>query len=163
VQGQVLELVSVGDKVQLVGKNNAGTWLLVITPRGTSGWVNASLLALPAGALGKLPVTTQTGQTAAPTSEAPTAGAGTPEATLTPSGLTAKVFNGGRIRSTPSIQINPSNQVGTINAGENVQLVAKTSDGLWYKITDMRGVTGWVSASLLTVPPDVASQVPVGQ
>jgi flagellar FliL protein len=168
-QGPVLELVSPGETVQLVGRNPASTWLLTVTPRNTRGWINASLLTVAPADTARLQVSNETFTPAGagqPTAQPTTAPAATPvpqptAPAATPTGLTARVFNGGRIRSAPRIQNNPTNQVGTINANETVQLLAKTTDSLWYKITDIRGTTGWVSTTLLTVPRDVAERVPV--
>lgn len=76
--------------------------------------------------------------------------------TPTPQALTAAVFNGGNVRERP-VNGRPLDQ---INAGESVQLLEKTPDGGWYRITTPRGVTGWVSQTLLTLDPEVARQVP---
>lgn len=101
--------------------------------------------------------TTAPAPTAAPTTApAPTAA---PSAGPT---LTATVFNGGRVRSDPVIPANvEANVVETINANEQVTLLERTENGQWYRITSVRGVTGWVSASLLTVDDATAAQVPV--
>jgi flagellar FliL protein len=64
------------------------------------------------------------------------------------------------VRAAPNLQGQVLDQ---INARETVQLLSKTPDGNWYRITNVRGVTGWVNRTLLTVDPDVARRVPVGQ
>jgi tetratricopeptide (TPR) repeat protein len=71
--------------------------------------------------------------------------------------LTATVYNGGNLREQPELTGRVLDQ---INAGETVQLLAKTSEGAWYQITNVRAITGWVSQTLLTIDPAVASQVP---
>ncbi len=81
-----------------------------------------------------------------------------PVAPIVPGSLTASVYNGGNLRAFPSLQGLVQDQ---INAFETVQLLAKTSDGRWYKITNARNVTGWVSVTLLTIDPAIATQVPV--
>ena len=82
-------------------------------------------------------------------------------ATPTPAaGLAATVANGGNVREAP-INGRPLDQV---NAGETVQLLAKTQDGRWLKITYARNgatITGWVSRTLLTIDPAIDQQVPV--
>ena len=82
-------------------------------------------------------------------------------ATPTPkAGLSATVANGGNVREAP-VNGRPLDQV---NAGETVQLLAKTSDGGWLKITYARNgatISGWVSRTLLTIDPAVDQQVPV--
>ncbi len=75
-------------------------------------------------------------------------------------GLAATVANGGNVREAP-INGRPLAQV---NAGETVQLLAKTKDGSWLKISFARSgttITGWVSRTLLTIDPAVDQQVPV--
>lgn len=70
--------------------------------------------------------------------------------------LTAGVFNGGNVREQP-VNGRPLDQV---HAGETVQLLARTSDGAWYRVVTARQVTGWVSQTLLTIDPQVAERVP---
>jgi hypothetical protein len=82
-----------------------------------------------------------------------------PAAKPASAGLTATVFNGGNVRERPVT----GKVLDQINAAETVDLLAKTSDGGWYQITNLRGATGWVSVTLLTIDPDVARQVPVAQ
>jgi hypothetical protein len=83
-------------------------------------------------------------------------------ATPTPAvGLVAVVANGGNVREAP-VSGRPLDQV---NAGETIQLLAKTQDGDWLKVTYARNgdtITGWVSRTLLTIDPAVEQQVPVG-
>ncbi|MBC8075180.1 MAG: SH3 domain-containing protein, partial [Chloroflexales bacterium] len=70
--------------------------------------------------------------------------------------LMATVYNGGNVRAEPTVRGAVRDQ---INAGENVPLLAKTDNGDWYQIVTARGATGWVSATLLTIDPAVATQV----
>jgi hypothetical protein len=80
--------------------------------------------------------------------------------TATPEGaLIATVFNGGNVREVP-VSGRPLDQ---INAGEIVQLLEKSEDANWFKITYARNgntITGWVSRTLLTIDPAVEQQVP---
>lgn len=98
----------------------------------------------------------------APTfSPEPTSPAATTAAVLAPTEeiatLSATVFNGGNVRQTP-VNGTPLDQ---INANETVRLLGKNEAGSWYLITDIRGVTGWVSSSLLTIDPGVVAGVPI--
>lgn len=91
---------------------------------------------------------------ATPTSE-PTA---TPAAQPTlPTGPTALVGNGGNVRRHPLILAD--NVVAGVNAGETVQLISRTPNGLWFYVRTIRDEIGWVSASLLVNP--YANPVPV--
>lgn len=70
------------------------------------------------------------------------------------------VFVSGNIYEQPQEQ---SNTLGQVFINETVELSRKTPAGDWYEVTSVRDETGWVSASLLGIPPEVAEQVPVQQ
>jgi hypothetical protein len=136
VGNNVLGQLHAGEVVTLLERSNDSTWYRVKAPEA-EGWVSATLLTID-------PEVAKQVSTATP-----------PE-----TGLSASVFNGGNVRERP-VTGKPLDQ---INAGETVQLLAKTSDGGWYQITytrDGKPITGWVSVTLLTIDPAVAKQVPV--
>lgn len=149
-QNNQVGTINAGETLQVLAKNDDGSWYKITDKRGITGWVSASLIRIDAAAAAQVPVDGAEPDTTAPSGTA-----------TAPSDLEATVINGGRIRSAPSTAQN--NQVGTINAGETVQLLAKTSNGAWYKITDERETTGWVASSLLRIDAKVAAQVPVGK
>lgn len=97
-----------------------------------------------------------------PTSDtAPTATAEpspTPAATL-PTGPAAQVSNGGNVRKLPFPTA--ENVVGGINAGEQVQLLARTPNGEWYKVRTIRDEIGWSSVTLIGVDAATAAQIPI--
>lgn len=74
--------------------------------------------------------------------------------------LEATVFNGGNVRAQPSIKERVLDQ---IHAGERVRLLAKTRNGAWYQILNARNVTGWVSATLLTLDTATIKQVSIAE
>jgi hypothetical protein len=131
-----------GETVTLLEKTEDGRWYRVKAPGG-EGWVSVTLLRIDGDVARQVPIEGQ--------STPPTPGAA--------SGLTATVFHGGNVRETP-VTGRPLDQ---INSGETVQLIGKTADGRWYKITNIRGITGWVSVTLLTIDGDVAKQVPIAK
>jgi SH3-like domain-containing protein len=135
VADNVVGQLHAGEVVTLLERSNDSTWYRVQAPEA-EGWVSATLLTID-------PAVASQVSTATP-----------PE-----TGLTATVFNGGNVRVRP-VTGRPLDQ---INAGETVQLLAKTSDGGWYQITNIRNVTGWVSVTLLTIDPAVAQQVPIAK
>lgn len=137
-----------GETVQLLEKTADGRWYRVTAPAGT-GWVSSTLLRIDGAVARQVPIEGQSTPTPAPK--------GTPAPAGTPTGLTAKVFNGGNVRERP-VSGKPLDQ---INAGETVQLVAKTADGVWYKIVNERNITGWVHVSLLTIDRAVVAKVPI--
>ncbi len=105
----------------------------------------------------------------APTTPPPTptsAPTPTPAATPTPAptpapelptGPVASVGNGGNVRRQPIVVAN--NVVAGVNAGEEVQLLSRTPNAAWYRVRTVRDEIGWVSATLLQIPPGV--NVPV--
>ncbi|HEU4327579.1 MAG TPA: SH3 domain-containing protein [Roseiflexaceae bacterium] len=152
LNGRVLDQINANENVSLLEKTANGQWYRITNVRGVSGWVSATLLRIDAPVAAQVPVQGQ----AQPTTAAPppTPAPSTPPA----SGLTASVFNGGNVREQPNLNGRVLDQ---INANETVVLLAKTANGQWYRITNVRGVSGWVSATLLRVNAQVAAQVPV--
>lgn len=161
LRGLVIDQINAGESVTLLARNADSTWLKIINERQITGWVSRTLLTIAPEDLRRLPVSNETVPTPLPATVAALPPPPTPNATVPPAtGLTAIVFNGGNVRAAPNLQGQVLDQV---NARETVQLLSKTPDGNWYRITNVRGVTGWVNRTLLTVDPDVARRVPVGQ
>lgn len=140
-RGSVLGQLHAGETVELLERTANGQWYLVIAPEAT-GWVSSTLLTIPKGLADHVPITGSSG------SAVPQSGSN--------AGLQARVYNGGNVRTEPNTRGMVLDQ---INAGEGVMLLARS--GEWYQITNIRGVTGWVHRSLLTVDPAVAQQVPL--
>jgi hypothetical protein len=74
------------------------------------------------------------------------------------SSLRGTVANPGNVRADPNVSASP---IDRVNQGEEVQLLGRSDNGRWYLVLTVRGVAGWVSAALLSVPPETAAQVPV--
>lgn len=139
-----LDQINAGETVQLLAKSDDGTWFQIKNIRGVTGWVNRTLLNLSVELIREVPV------------------AGAANATPVPAtGLTAVVANGGNVRPGPGTSFSPA--LDQINARETVELLAKNEAGTWYQIKNIRGVTGWVSASLLTIDPAVEAKLPVAK
>jgi SH3-like domain-containing protein len=134
-QGDILGQLHADEVVTLLERTADSAWYRVKAPEA-EGWVSATLLTIEPAIAKQVP-------TAQPQD----------------TGLTARVFNGGNVRERP-VTGKPVDQV---NAGETVKLLAKTADAGWYQITTIRGLTGWVSRTLLTIDPAVAKQVPVAK
>ncbi len=103
VQGQLATLV-----VKL--PVNAETWYLAVVPAtGTAGWINSSVIDLPASETNKIsPVT----------GDSPY----------------AVVFNGGNVRSAPGGTV-----VTQVNAGQNVKVIGRLGDNSWFNIETPSG------------------------
>jgi SH3-like domain-containing protein len=92
---------------------------------------------------------------ATPTPPPPTA---TPTPAL-PTGQPVAVINGGNVRKLPYTGVN--NVIGGINAGEQVQILARTPNALWYYVRTVRDEVGWVSRTLIAVTDLIAAETPV--
>jgi SH3-like domain-containing protein len=150
LKGKVLGQLHAGQTVILLERTPDSAWFRVDAPEA-AGWVSASLLAIPEGVGERVPA--RVGASA--TRPAPTA---QPQA---PAGkLTARVFNGGNVRSAPNTKGRVLDQ---INAGETVELQARSADSAWFRISNTRGVVGWVHRSLLTIDRAVETSVPVAR
>ena len=68
------------------------------------------------------------------------------------------VFKNGAVYERPD---GKSTEKDRVNIGEVVELKQKKATGDWYEVTNVRGFSGWVQASLLGIPPGVAAKVPV--
>lgn len=66
------------------------------------------------------------------------------------------VFTSGNVYPQPRAEGTVLDQVF---ATETVNLLQKTANGDWYRVETVREVTGWVSADLLGIPPEVATAV----
>jgi hypothetical protein len=86
----------------------------------------------------------------------------TPVATVTPisaPALVARVFNGGNVRDIPGGE--PI--IDQVNANEEVVLLQKTDDSVWYQVRNERDNVGWVHYTLLNQDDlaQVGPQVPL--
>jgi flagellar FliL protein len=90
-----------------------------------------------------------------PTPLPPTA---TPTPTL-PTGQRVAATNGGNVRKLPYTGVN--NVIGGINAGEEVQILARTPNAFWYYVRTVRNEVGWVSRTLIAVTDLIAAETPV--
>jgi hypothetical protein len=56
VTGTILDQVNANETVQVLQKNDAGTWYLLVTPRDVTGWVSATLLRIDQAVAALIPV-----------------------------------------------------------------------------------------------------------
>ncbi len=128
--------VAPGQVTTLVAKLPVGTetWYLIPVPENNvSGWINSNLIDLPPADVNRIP-------------------------TVSGDNPFAVVFNGGNVRATP-VNGQPITQIA---AGQNVRVVGRVADNSWFQIETPQG-TGWVSAFLLTINPDIIASIPVVQ
>ncbi|ACL23895.1 SH3 domain-containing protein [Chloroflexus aggregans] len=106
--------------------------------------------------------TSQPTATNTPVAQATPAPTPTPTIAPTPTLVAVQqvaVTNGGNVRKLPFTGV--YNVIGGVNAGEQVQIIARTPNALWYYVRTVRDEVGWVSASLLAVTDLIAAETPV--
>lgn len=81
-----------------------------------------------------------------------------PIATATPDPRTARVSNGGNVRAAPSRQ---GAVRGQIHASQTVELLGRTTDGIWLRISAGPQLAGWTHQSLLRLDPLIVQRLPV--
>jgi uncharacterized protein YgiM (DUF1202 family) len=170
-----IDLLKAAALVTVLGKNTAGTWLLIRTETGTTGWVGSPYIALTQGTLKDVPVVSESTAvgTAAPTAAAATEAATEmpcPPAASTPgaetgatpaatSGLTGRVVSDGlRIRSLPS---NTSAQIGLLKMSALVTVLGRNTSGTWLVVQTEDGLTGWVGSAYIALTSGQLSDIPV--
>ncbi|MCL4249966.1 MAG: SH3 domain-containing protein [Anaerolineae bacterium] len=127
-----------GDGVSMIGRNADASWVEIVLPNGTHGWVNSGWL-IPSIPVINLPITD--GQ-----------GGGT---TNPPSGavgvVTAFFLN---VRSGPAVTY-PS--FARLSQNDAVNLVGRNADGSWVQLALRDGRQGWVNAGWMRLSVAVTS------
>lgn len=148
----VAYLINPNEEVTLLQKTANGLWYKIKNTQGQEGWIHNTLLVFDRRLADQVPIE---GAASASSISAPSKPA-SPSAT----GLSAIVFNGGRIRSQPDSS-NDKNVVGGINAGDTVEIFQKTLKSDWYRIKNQKGEEGWVHKSLLAIDPSLVTKIPL--
>ena len=145
----IITTLNRGTVLQLAGyRNAAATWIKVILPNGTQGWLSAVY------------VTTTTPIINLAVENNPTPGTPVPTPVPSPTGATARVtafylnVRQGPAASYPAITIVSLNQVYTLAGVRNAA-------GTWVKLVLPSGAQGWVNASYVVTSVPV-STLPVG-
>jgi SH3-like domain-containing protein len=146
---RIVGAIQLGDTVEVLEKNQASTWYRIETSSGVNGWTSVLALRPAADVVARTPIEGGI---------MPTPPISTPTFDLT-TGVLVPVFHGGNVRSEPSL--NSRLILDQVYTGETVELLARTSNGIWYQVKNPREQVGWVHTTLLRVPQDVAAQVPV--
>ncbi len=141
VRSKQIGLMPWGSEIDLLGKNGGHTWYLV-QYGDVVGWSYAPWIRIIEGAFDQLPYMDGTEPQVPP-----------PPAT---EGVVAQAFGNMRIRSGPGLQYP---KIGRAIWGSKVQVLARSSDGLWYKIR-YGDIVGWsyaawyriVQGEIMTVP-----------
>lgn len=124
-------VLSFGVNVQMLGRNDNGSWVKVKLANGHEGWVNATLITANV-AISSLPVL------AAP--------ALTPMAAVSTGSL--------NVRSGPGVEYGIT---AAVDFGVNFQLLGRDNNGVWVKVKLANGHEGWVNAALITTNVAISS------
>ncbi len=175
-----MDLLKAAALVTVLGKNTTGTWLLIRTETGTTGWVGSPYIALTQGTLKDVPVVSESAPvgTAAPIATAAATESATEAVTETPcppaastpgaetgatpaasGGLTGRVVSDGlRIRSLPN---NTSAQIGLLKVSALVTVLGRNASGTWLLVQTEDGLTGWVGSAYIALTSGKPLDVPV--
>jgi uncharacterized protein YraI len=136
-----LGLLPFGARVQAIGKDATGQWLMIIYPENTSttAWVAAGYIQLESGDASRLPVM----QASLPALPASTP---QPEASPTSDARFATIKVTINVRSGPASAFE---SLGMIEAGKVVVLTGRNEINTWYRIQYPIGSqeVGWVAAA----------------
>jgi uncharacterized protein YraI len=117
-----------GTEMDLLGKNEGHTWYMV-SYNGIVGWAYAPWIKIIQGTFEQLPYTdgSQVTYDPAPATQ----------------GVVVQAYGNVRIRTGPGLQFP---KVGRVIWGSRVQLLARSTNGLWYKIA-YGNIIGWSYAA----------------
>jgi len=125
-------VVSQGEVVSVIGRNDDGSWVIIQTPSGLEGWVNSSYLQINVP-VQSLPVVI--------TDESPS-----------PVGVVnTAVLN---VRSGPGTSFAV---IAKLNGGDTVALLGRNLSASWLFIQAANNVQGWVNGSYLVTNVSVSS------
>lgn len=140
-----LGLLPAAARVQVLGRDSSGQWLMIIYPPNTSstGWVAAAYITLEGREISSLPVMQ------ASASDQP------PAAPLEPSPTVNPYF--AVIQTTINVRSGPAStfdSLGLIEAGKVVILNGRNQTNTWYRIYYPVGTQeiGWVAAAYVDAP-----------
>ncbi|MBE2200758.1 MAG: SH3 domain-containing protein [Anaerolinea sp.] len=132
VQYGVVTAVSQGQSVALLGRNSSSSWVKIQTGGGQQGWINAAYIQANV-AVNTLPVL---------------------DAGAAPITVTGLVNTGAlNVRTGPDVTY-PS--IAVVNGGVQLNLIGRTANGIWVKVSLADGQQGWVNTSLLILSADVS-------
>ncbi len=131
VNYNVVTVVYQGQAVTLLGRNSNNSWVKVQTAGGQQGWVNAAYIQANV-AVNTLPVL---------------------DVGAAPITVTGLVNTGAlNVRTGPDVTY-PS--IAVVNGGVQLNLIGRTANGIWVKVSLADGQQGWVNTSLLILSADV--------
>ncbi len=138
-----IELMPWGTEMDLLGTNGTRTWYMV-SYNGVIGWAYAPWIRFIEGTIDQLPFMDGTRPSVQP--PAPT------------QGVIAQAYGNMRIRSGPGFNFP---KIGKALWGSRVQVLGRSTNGLWYKIQH-GDVIGWSYAAWYRIVQGEITTVPVG-
>lgn len=135
----IIATLARGEALTLIGRNANSTWIQVVIPNGTTGWVNGSFLFSNIS-YANLPI-------AGFSQQVPPA----PQPVPIVSGTAFVTANFLNLRSGPAANFDI---VTRLNRGQQLNLVGRNADSRWVQVNIPGGASGWVSGRYLssTVP-----------
>lgn len=132
VQYGVVTAVSQGQTVTLLARNSGSSWVKVQTAGGQQGWISTAYIQANT-AVSALPIL-DVGETAV--------------------AITGLVNTGAlNVRSGPDAAYAA---IAVVDGGTRLNLIGRTANSVWVKVSLADGQQGWVNASLLILSADVS-------
>lgn len=141
-------LLAANDVIQVIGRNGSGTWVLVQTPGGISGWAGATYIVLIGGHFSDLAVLDSSSSAADLATLAS-------DANVTKGVIVANVLS---IRTKPD---SSSAQLGSLLSNDVVTVIGRNSTGTWFQVTNDADVTGWVASAYVFLLKGTMNDLPV--
>jgi uncharacterized protein YgiM (DUF1202 family) len=158
-----LVTLPLASRVTIIGRNVSGTWLVIRTEAGVTGWAGAAFVQYQ-GTL-NVPVVADTADLSATTpapdgtsaatpgaEDCPTAEATTTARTGVPGRITA--VDGLRLRKEPNTT---SEIIATLRVAQRVTVLGRNTSGQWLFIQDELGNTGWGGQAFILVDGRVSA------
>lgn len=125
----IIDVLAQGDVLRLLGRNEASTYVQVISPNNQQGWVYAPLI-----------------QTSVPIGNLPLADGTVSDPQVGPTATVSNAVNALYVRSGPGSTFDP---ITSIVRGQQVRLIGRNQAGTWIKIQLADGRQGWSSTNYL--------------
>jgi len=152
INADLLGMVNLGSRVQVIGKNGNGAWWQIIYPENTTstGWITSEYVEVSEIDGEKIPLVLSDGQTLTPQADVTMETQKTPEITaqITISKNTARVTKEMFVRLGPAQTFGTQ---GTVAAGLILNLTGRNQNNVWVQIEYESGKDGkgWVASAYL--------------
>lgn len=147
----IIKVMHLGDELDVTARNEASTWLAVITADGTKGWCSAKYLQLNIP-LESIPIATDIPPTPTPSepTPTPTPAGPTPTPTITPTPVPAVDAEIDKIAAGEHGELGPPGETGHVEAGGEAEVTIINDTP--YELTILVGAPNSVAITVEACP-----------